>query len=74
MGLRVRKRSGPAIPPMDAGTYAAVCVGVVDLGEQYSETFKKYSDKVLLINLSGRGDKDVTQVAALMRAARKENA
>ena len=32
------------------------------------------SDKVLLVNLSGRGDKDVTQVAALMRAARKENA
>ncbi len=27
-------------------------------------------DKALLVSLSGRGDKDVTQVAALMRAAR----
>ncbi|WP_298032660.1 hypothetical protein [uncultured Desulfovibrio sp.] len=31
-------------------------------------------DRVLLVNLSGRGDRDVTRVAALMRAARKENA
>lgn len=34
---------------MEAGTYPAVCVGIVDLGEQYSEKFKKYGSKVLLI-------------------------
>lgn len=49
MSLKIRKKSGASLPPMDAGTYPAVCVGVVDLGEQYSETFKKYSDKLLVI-------------------------
>ncbi|RXE60875.1 pyridoxal-phosphate dependent enzyme, partial [Muribaculaceae bacterium Isolate-002 (NCI)] len=32
------------------------------------------SDKVLLVTLSGRGDNDVTQLAALTRAAREEDA
>lgn len=49
MSLRIKKKSGSSLPPMEAGTYPAVCVGVVDLGEQYSETFKKYSDKLLVI-------------------------
>ena len=49
MSLKIKKKSGPSVPPMEAGTYAAVCVGIVDLGEQYSETFKKYNDKVLII-------------------------
>lgn len=49
MSLKIRKKSGTSLAPMDAGTYPAVCVGVVDLGEQYSETFKKYSDKLLII-------------------------
>lgn len=49
MGLKVKKKKGEALPPMDAGTYPAVCIGIVDLGEQYSELFKNYSDKVLII-------------------------
>lgn len=49
MSLKIKKKTGSSVPPMDAGTYAAVCVGIVDLGEQYSETFKKYSDKMLII-------------------------
>ena len=49
MSLKIKKKSGSSVPPMDAGTYAAVCVGIVDLGEQYSETFKKYNDKMLII-------------------------
>lgn len=49
MSLKIKKKSGPSVPPMDAGTYPAVCVGIVDLGEQYSETFKKYNDKMLVI-------------------------
>lgn len=49
MSLRIKKKSGPSVPPMEAGTYPAVCVGIVDLGEQYSETFKKYGDKLLII-------------------------
>ena len=27
----------------------AVCIGVIDLGEQYSEVYKNYANKVLLI-------------------------
>lgn len=49
MSLKIKRKSGPSVPPLDAGTYPAVCVGIIDLGEQYSETFKKYSDKLLLI-------------------------
>lgn len=49
MSLKIKKKSGSSVPPMEAGTYPAVCVGIVDLGEQYSETFKKYSDKLLVI-------------------------
>lgn len=49
MSLKIKKKSGPSVPPIDAGTYPAVCVGIVDLGEQYSETFKKYNDKMLVI-------------------------
>ena len=49
MSLKIKKKSGSSVPPIDAGTYPAVCVGIVDLGEQYSETFKKYNDKMLVI-------------------------
>lgn len=49
MSLKIKKKSGTSVPPMEAGTYPAVCVGIVDLGEQYSEIFKKYSDKLLII-------------------------
>ena len=49
MSLKIKKKSGSSVPPMEAGTYQAVCVGIIDLGEQYSETFKKYNDKLLVI-------------------------
>lgn len=49
MSLKIKKNTGSSVPPMEAGTYPAVCIGIVDLGEQYSETFKKYSDKLLII-------------------------
>ena len=49
MSLKIKRKSGTSVPPMEAGTYPAVCIGIVDLGEQYSETFKKYSDKLLII-------------------------
>ena len=49
MSLKIKKKSGSSVPPMEAGTYPAVCVGIIDLGEQYSETFKKYNDKLLVI-------------------------
>jgi len=49
VSLKIKKKSGPSVPPMDAGTYPAVCVGIIDLGKQYSEMYKKYSDKMLII-------------------------
>lgn len=47
MSLIAKKKE--SIPPVEAGTYAAVCVGVVDLGEQYNEKFKSYNQRVLFI-------------------------
>lgn len=49
MGLRMKKSAKSNIPPLPAGVYMGICVGVVDLGEQRNEKFKKYQDKVLLI-------------------------
>ncbi len=49
VSLKIKKKSGSSVPPMEAGTYPAVCVGIVDLGEQYNEAFKKYTDKMLFI-------------------------
>lgn len=34
---------------MEAGTYPAICYGLVDLGEQYSETYDKWSPKILIL-------------------------
>lgn len=49
MGLIVKDKQGPSIPPVPNGTYTGICVGIVDLGEQYSEAFKKFSEKILII-------------------------
>lgn len=49
MSLKVKNKKGPTLPPIDGGTYPAVCVGVIDLGEQHNEKFNKYADKVLFI-------------------------
>lgn len=48
MSLRTKKKSGASVPPMEAGTYPAVCVCVVDLGNQYDKFNKKYAGKLLL--------------------------
>ena len=49
MGLIVKVKKSNPIPPIEGGTYPAVCVGVVDLGEQLNEHYKKYEKKVILI-------------------------
>lgn len=48
MSLKIKDRAKPAVPPVEPGVYMAACVGVIDLGEQYSEKFKNYSNKVML--------------------------
>lgn len=37
------------IEPIAPGTYPAVCYGLIDLGEQYSERFEKWTRKVLVM-------------------------
>ena len=41
--------SGSSIAPLEAGSYPAVCYGLVDLGYQYSEAYKKGSPKILIM-------------------------
>lgn len=47
--MKIRDRVRPKTPPVAPGVYMAVCVGVVDLGEQYSELYKNYSNKCKFI-------------------------
>ena len=47
--MKIKDRAKPKAPPVEPGVYIAVCIGVVDLGEQYSEKFKNYANKVKFI-------------------------
>lgn len=47
--MRIKDRVKPKAPPVAPGVYMAICVGVIDLGEQYSDRFKSYSNKVLFV-------------------------
>lgn len=47
--LTISENAASRIPPIEPGTYPAVCYGLIDLGEQFSEQFKKWSRKVLIM-------------------------
>lgn len=47
--MKIKDRAKPKQPPVAPGVYPAVCVGVIDLGEQYSEVYKSYSNKVKFV-------------------------
>lgn len=47
--MKIKDRAKPKLPPIEPGVYIAICVGVIDLGEQYSEKFKNYSNKVKIV-------------------------
>ncbi len=47
--MKIKDRAKPKTPPVEPGVYIATCIGVVDLGEQYSEKFKNYANKVKFI-------------------------
>ncbi|MBP3554008.1 MAG: hypothetical protein J6K63_00055 [Clostridia bacterium] len=47
--MKVKERLKPKAPLVEPGVYIAVCVGVIDLGEQYSEKFKDYQNKVKFV-------------------------
>lgn len=46
--MKIKDRAKQGLPPIPAGQYLAVCVGVYDLGEQYSEKYKNYSPKLMI--------------------------
>lgn len=47
--MKIRDYIKPKEPVVRPGVYIAVCVGVVSLGEQYSEFYKKYQEKVRFV-------------------------
>ena len=47
--MKIKDKAKPKAPPVEPGAYPAVCIGVIDLGEQYSEKFKSYSNKVQIV-------------------------
>ena len=49
MSLYASASGESAIAPIDAGTYPAVCYGLIDIGLQWSETYKKSSPKVVIL-------------------------
>lgn len=48
MSLTAKASGGGSIAPVEAGTHPAVCVGLIDIGDQYNETYKKSSRKVII--------------------------
>lgn len=53
MSLKAKRKVVSSIPPMDGGTYMAVCVAVIDLGQQYNQFEKqkqgKYAEECMFI-------------------------
>lgn len=47
--MKIKDKVKPKTPPLSPGVYLAICIGVIDLGEQYSEKFKNYSKKVQIV-------------------------
>ena len=47
--MKIKDRAKPKLPPVEPGVYMAICVGIIDLGEQYSEKFKTYANKILFV-------------------------
>ena len=47
--MKIKDRAKPKVSPVEPGVYMAVCIGFVDLGEQYSEKFKTHANKGMYI-------------------------
>lgn len=47
--MRIKDKAKAKVPPVEPGVYMAVCVGVIDLGEQFSEKFKNYANKLKIV-------------------------
>lgn len=77
--MKIKDRAKPKIPPVAAGSYMAVCIGVIDLGEQYSEKFKNYSNKVQIVfelpgeTIEVEGKQEPRQLSREFSVATKKN-
>lgn len=53
MSLKAKRKAASTIPPLEGGTYMSVCVGVIDLGEQYRQFDKqkqgKYAEECMFL-------------------------
>lgn len=48
MSLIASANGASKVPPLEQGTYPAVCCGLFDIGEQYSELFDKSTHKIVI--------------------------
>ena len=77
--MKIKDRAKPKVPPVEPGVYMAVCVGVVDLGEQYSELYKTYSNKVKFVwalpseTIEIEGNMEERQLSREFSVATKKN-
>ena len=46
--MKLKDKVKPSIPPMENGVYMAVCTMVIDIGQHYSEKFKKVDSRLLI--------------------------
>lgn len=49
MSLIAKANSGNRQPALEAGSYAAKCYAVIDIGEHYSQMYDKYARKVIIM-------------------------
>lgn len=53
MSLKAKRKPASNIPPLDGSTYMGVCIGVIDLGEQFRQFDKqkqgKYAEECMFI-------------------------
>ena len=49
MSLKLKRKKRTTVPPLAGGTYLGICIGIIDLGEQYNQNFKNYADKLMLL-------------------------
>ena len=56
MSIIVSANEGSSYTPIEEGTYMAVCYGLIDIGDEYSEKFDKCSPKFMILwELVGAG-------------------
>lgn len=45
----IAKKTGDSFPPIEGGTYQGICIGIIDIGTQYNDYFKKSIRKLVII-------------------------